>query len=409
METLPIIYFVYMFISLYFLILPILAYLKNKKTLFNSPPITKHYTISVIVPALNEENTIKDTIEHIFKSDYKDYLEVIAVNDGSTDNTLHVLKSLLPKYRGRLKIINKKNSGKADSINKAVKFAKGELLAIVDADSYPAVDSFSKLVGFFDDPKTGVATAACVPRNRSKFLEKMQVIEYKAIAFTRKLLEYVDGIYVAPGSLSIYRKKAFEDINGFDTSNLTEDVEGTWHLLHNGWNVRMALNAIVTTTTPNKIKPWFKQRRRWAVGGLQTLAKYKKSFLRRGMLGYFIIPFFALGFILGLLGFCIFFYLITKRAIRNYLLTRYSIELGVPAITMNELFITPSVLNYFGIVLFVLFLFFNLFVLSIMKDNVLEKQSFFNLLFYISIYLLIYPITTLIALDHFIRGKRVWR
>lgn len=408
MQILPFIYFTYMFISFYLLVFTILLYLKNKKVLFFSPPLTKNYSLSVLVPAYNESKTIADTIEHIFDSDYP-VTEVLVVNDGSTDNTLLVLKGLISKYKGKLKILNKENSGKADSLNKALKFAKGELIAVVDADSYPSKTAFTKLIGFFDNPNVGITTAACIPRNRRTLLEKMQVIEYKVIAFTRKLLGYVDSIYVAPGSLSVYRKKAVLDVGGFDTKNITEDVEMTWRLLRGGWDVKMALGAIVTTTTPNKIKSWFVQRRRWSVGGLQTLIKYKKSLMRHGMLGYFIVPYFAMGFILGLLGLGILAYLTTRRVLRNYLLAKYSIELGVPVLTMNELLITPSVLNYFGIVLFVLFLFFTLFVLAIMKDSVLEKQSFFNLMFYMTIYLLIYPITTILAVDHVIRGKMVWR
>jgi len=398
-----------MFLSFYFLVLGLLIYFKNRKELFDHPKMTKEYSISVLVPAYNEERTIKDTIEHIFNADYNGFLEVLAINDGSSDGTLDVLKSLLKKYKGRLKIINKKNSGKADSLNKSLKYAKGELICIIDADSYPHKDAFKKLVGWFDNEKTGIATAACVPRNRTTLLEKMQVIEYKVIAFTRKLLGYVDSIYVAPGSMTLYRKKVLDEIGGFDSKNMTEDVEATWNAIKHKWEVRMSLDAVVTTTTPNRIKPWFTQRRRWSVGGLQTIIKYKNSFLRNGMLGYFIIPFFAMGFILGLLGIGIFLYLTSRRFLRNYLITKYSVEIGVPVLTMNELLITPSVLNYFGVVLFVLFFFFNLFVLSIMKDNVLEKQSFFNMLFYMTLYLMIYPLTTIMALNHVIRKKNVWR
>jgi hypothetical protein len=127
------------------------------------------------------------------------------------------------------------------------------------------------------------------------------------------------------------------------------------------------------------------------------------------MLGYFIVPFFALGMFLGLIGLGIFAYLIARRTISNYLLTRYSIEVGVPLITMDDFLITPSVLNYFGILLFALFFFFNVFIFAIIKDKVGEKQSFFNLLFYMLIYLLIYPITLIPAVVHMVRGKRVWK
>ncbi len=411
MNWLPIIYFAYMFVSFYFLIFNLILYFKNKNTLFDVPLKTKEYSISVIIPAYNEEDTIATTVKSVFEVDYGNILEVLVVNDGSKDNTLEVLKNLLAKYRGqktKLVVINKKNSGKADSINTALKFAKGELVVVIDADSYPARDSFSKLVGFFDEPATGAAAVPTLPRNRFTFLEKLQDIEYRVIAFTRKLLGYVDSIYVVPGPLAMYRKKALDEIGGFDTKNLTEDIEITWRLIHNGWKIRMCLCSEVLTTVPNKIRPWFLQRRRWAVGGIQCLNKYKKCFLKKGMLGYFIIPFFALGLVLGLVGMAIFSYVISRKFIANYLLAKYSMEIGVPVLTMNQLLITPNVLNYFGAVLFGLFLLFNLFVLAVIKDNLFKKQSFFNILFYMTIYLLVYPIVLVVAVVHMLKGKREW-
>ncbi len=410
MEFLTGVYFFYMFISFYFLILSLLLFFKNKNNVFSYPEMKKEYSVSILIPAYNEEQTIEDTIKHVFDLDYPNLLEVLVINDGSTDRTLEVLRKLIPKYKNKLKILNKKNSGKADSMNKALKFVKGELIAVVDADSYPSRDSLKKMIGYFEDEKVGAVTSTCVPRNNKTFLEKLQVIEYKVIAFTRKLLEYIDSIYVATGTLTIYRKKALLDINGFDPSNLTEDIEATWHLIHNGWKIKMSFSSKVTTTVPNKLKPWYRQRRRWGVGGLQCLSKYKSSFMKnKAMLGYFIIPFFGLGLILGLVGMSIFLYVFIKNLMVRYLITGYSIQAGVPVLTLNEMYITPSILNYFGIILFLLFFFFTLFVLSVMKDNLFEKQNMLLFLYYLTIYLMIYPFVAITSMWHYVRGKNIWR
>ncbi len=407
MEFIAILYFVYMFIAIYFLLITLLLYFKNKDKLFFSPLMTRAYSISVLIPAYNEAKTIEKTIKALFAIDYPNIKEAIVINDGSRDNTLDIVKSLMPLYPN-LKIINKKNSGKADSLNTALKFCKAELIVVLDADSYPAPDSFSKMVGFFDDARVGAVTLTCTPKNLDTFLGKIQAIEYKVIAFTRKLLEYIDSIYVVTGTSGMYRKKALEDIGGFDTTNITEDIEATWHLIHNGWKVKMAMNANIYTEVPTKIKPWYSQRRRWALGGLQCISKYKSSFLKKGMLGIFIVPFFTLGLFLGLIGIVLFLYLLLRRVLSSYLLTKYSLQIDVPIVTMDEFYITPSVLNYFGIVLFVLFLIFNFYVLSIMKDKLIKKQSFFNLLFYMTIYLLIYPIVLIASIKHYIKGRKIW-
>lgn len=399
-----------MFVSFYFLILTLLLYFQNKKKIFSIPILTKQYSISVLVPCYNEGKTIEGTIDAIYNIDYDNISEVFVINDGSTDNSLDILKKIVESHKYKnLRVLNKKNSGKADSLNKALKFCNGELVVVCDADSYPEKDCFKKMVGFFDDSSVGAATPACIPRNRNTFLERLQVIEYKVIAFTRKLLEYIDGIYVVPGTAGMYRKKALEDIGGFDTNNITEDIEATWHLVHNGWKIRMCLDAIVTTEVPNKIGPWYTQRRRWALGGIQCVVKYKDVFMRRGMLGAFIMPFFAIGLILGFVGITISAYLILRRLISSYLMTQFSIVADTPVITMSQVYITPSVLNYFGIILFALFLLFTLFTLSMMKDKMMEKQSFFNLLFYMTIYLLVYPLVLITAIRHYLKGKNIWR
>jgi cellulose synthase/poly-beta-1,6-N-acetylglucosamine synthase-like glycosyltransferase len=396
-----------MFVSIYFLILVLLVYFKNKRTFFEYPQITKNYSVSVIIPAYNEEDTIEDTVKAVMNIDYSNISEIIVVNDGSKDYTLKILKSLKIKYKN-LKIFDKENSGKADSLNQAVKICKGELVAVVDADSYPEKDSFSKIIGFFDDSRVGAATVSCFARNRKNFLEKLQVIDYKAISFVRKLLQYLESIYVIPGPLGMYRKKALLDIAGFDKNNLTEDIEATWHLIHNGWKIRMSLASQVSTTTPAKFKPWYAQRRRWAIGGLQCLNKYKSCMLKKCMLGYFIIPFFGLGLFLGLIGIAIFLYLFARRTISSFLMAKYSLAVDVPLLTASEIFITPSVLNYLGIVLFVMFLFFTFFVLSVMKDRMLGKQSFFNVIFYMTVYTMSQTLFLVVGAWNILIGKKIW-
>ena len=251
-----------MFIAIYFLFLYFLLYINNKKILFSSK-ISKKYSVSVLVPAWNEEKTIEDTIKAILDVDYP-IKEIIILNDGSTDKTKEIVQRLQKKY-SKLKLVNKENTGKGDSLNVGIKMAKGELIAVIDADSYPAKDSFGKLAGFFNDEKVGAATCIITPRNTGKFFEKLQDIEYRVIAFTRKLLEYVDAIYVVPGPLAMYRTSALRKIGGFDPENMTEDIEIIWHLAQAGYKREMSLLAYSTTTVPIKFKIWWGQRIRWGV------------------------------------------------------------------------------------------------------------------------------------------------
>jgi len=406
MPILPYIYLGYMFISLYFLAMFLLIYLKNRKEIFNYPKAKKNYSVSFLVPAYNESKTIGDTLKHVFNIDYN-ILEVIVVNDKSSDNTLEVAKKLESLYPNLKVINNKENLGKAGSLNKALKIAKGELVIVVDADR----DSIRKMVGFFNNEKVGAVTCPVIARNTNKFIEKLQAIEYKMIGLTRKLLDYVDAIYVTPGPLAVYRREALCEIGGFDEKNMTEDIEVTWHLTYSGWQRRMCLPTGVSSTVPNRFMAWFRQRRRWNVGGLQCINKYKKSLFdsKKGMLGFFIIPFFVLSTFLGLLGLSIFFYLVTRRLISNFLRTRYSIIAETPLLTLEDFYVTPTILNYLGVALFVLGLIFLFLVFAILKEKILKKENILNIPFYMIVYIAFYPFIMLTAIVHAIRGKRVWR
>ncbi len=405
-EFLTGVYLFYMFIVLYFFFFYILSYLQNKKFMFWYPKPKRKYSLSIIIPAYNEQESIEDTIKSVFNSSYKGIIEVIAVNDGSSDNTKKIIKDLTKKYK-KLKLLDKKNSGKADSINQALKIAKGELVAIVDADSYPEKDSISKMIGFFNDKRLGGVTSAILVKNQNNFIEKLQAIEYSVIAWTRKLLDFVDAIYVTPGPLTIYRRKVLLEVGGFDTKNLTEDIEMTWRLIHNRYKIRMCLDSNVFTVVPSKFKKWWNQRIRWNIGGLQSIIKYKKDFLRKGMLGYFILPFFIISLFIGLLGLIILSYRIIRRIILTYLRTNYSLQTNIFVENLQDINLTPSILIFFGITMLILSFIFTLLALYVMKNKQFKQPNLFNVVFYMLIYLTVYPSIIITALYRVIRRKNL--
>lgn len=410
MKVLPIIYLFYMFVSMYFLFFFLLLYFKNKKNIFECPTTQKQYSLSIVIPCWNEEKTIRGTIEALLNSDYKGLKKIIVVDDCSTDNSYSIIKEMAGKYKKIIAVQTPKQTGNAGGAKSyGAKFVDTDLIGFTDSDSYHAKDAINKLVGFFDDEKVGAATGAFTPRNTNGFLEKMQVIEYNVIAFTRKLLGFVDGIYVTPGPLAIYRKKAFDEIGGFDPANMTEDIEIAWHLISAGYKIKMCLSSSATTTVPTKMKAWYRQRRRWCVGGMQCIVKYKKDFLKKGMLGMFVIPFFTFQFFLGLLGLSVFVYVFIRNIISKYLLVTYSIPAEVPLLTMEDFFITPSFLNYLGIILFVAGIAFTLLILGIMRETILKKQSLFNIFLFSLVYLSIYPFITISSIYNYFKRDKRWR
>jgi cellulose synthase/poly-beta-1,6-N-acetylglucosamine synthase-like glycosyltransferase len=410
MNLLAIIYLFYMFFSIYFLAFFFMLYIYNKKKIFDFPELKKKPSVSFIIPAYNESKTIGETIEHIFAIDYKNISQVIVVNDCSTDNTKEVIEALQKKYPKIVLVNNPKNLGNAGrSKNAGLKYATGDIIAFVDADSYPAKDSLKKMLGFFEDEKVGAVTCPILVRERNTFIEKMQGIEYRVIALTRKLLGYVDSIYVTPGPLALYRKEAIMEVGGFDGDNMTEDIEITWHLTAKNWKREMCLSTEVSTTAPDTVKAWYKQRRRWTMGGIQCISKYKKEIFKKGILGMFVLPFFIIQFFLGLLGLSVFLYIAITNTLSNYIFIKYSIPAGSPLLTLNDFFITPSFLDYLGIIIFVVSIIFTLICLGIMKKVVPKKTGFFGMLFFSVFYMAVYPLITISAIYNYFKRNNQWR
>lgn len=401
------VFLVYSFVAFYFSFMFLLIYFQNKKELFYYPTANKDYSIGIVVPCYNEEKEIAGCIESLLQIQYGNLKKIVVVDDCSTDNSYEIIKEYAKKYPGRIIAAQTtKNTGNAAGAkNYGAKFLDTELIGFTDADSYPLKDSVGKMVGFFNDSKVGAVTSTVLVKNRNKFIEKLQAIEYKVIKFSRKLLEFIDSIYVTPGPLAIYRKSAFDDIGGFDELNLTEDIEITWHLQSKGYKIKMCVPARVYSVAPSKISPWIKQRNRWNIGGLQTIFKYRKDWFKKGMLGNFILPFFVFSWLLGLFGIGLLAYRIFRTFFVNYFSAKYSIEAHTAVIVLKDINLTPSILVFFGLTLFVLGLFFTFVALANVKEKEYKKTSLFNLGFYMLFYLLMYPIIQTVSIYKFLKGK----
>lgn len=409
MEFITATYLILMFIALYVFSFFIIITLKNHSQLFYSPTAKKNYSITILIPAYNEEDSIEETIKHVMNLDYpKNKLEVIVVNDGSRDKTKQVVKGLLKKY-SNLRLLDKKNSGKADSLNQGIKMAKGELVAVVDSDSFPSESSLKKLVGYFDNKKIGAVTSFVSVRNTDKFFGKIQSLEYIFMGWSRKLLDFVDSVYVTNGPLSLYRKEYVVNVGGFDPKSITEDIDITWNLLYHGYKTAMCLDASVSTNAPVKFKPWFRQRTRWGLGGLQVISKFKKEFFKRGMFGTFILPFVSVSIITGVITFLFSSYIILKEVLTQFLVTGYSLSSNISILHWQDVNLHPPVLLFYLVVLFSMSLIYYNYVLYEVKyEEELNLKRFFHLVFYLLVYLTTYPIVWFNVFYRFLKRDYRW-
>ncbi len=404
------VFFIYIFLGLYMLALFVFIYFPNRKKIFDYP-LGKEEGVTIVMPCYNEAAEIGDAIESLLKLDWpKNMLEIIVVDDRSSDNSVDIIKKYVKKYKNVRLIVNEVNSGgAAEPRNIGIRAAKYDYVAVADADSTPARDALQKMIGFLqNDKKVGGVTCAVLAKKPKTFMQKLQAIEYVVIGFNRKLLDLVDAVYVTPGPFALYRKKTLFEVGLFDPTNLTEDIEIVWRMLSHGYLSRMSLATCVYSETPTKFKGWWNQRIRWNIGGKQTLWRYRKYVFKKGMLGLFIIPFFAVSLFLGLFGLSLFIYLLSKRFLVSYLSTKYSVYASSTIVRLQDVTFSPSVLNFFGFVLFLLGLAFTFLGLFVINDKHVKKGNLFNILFYLIVYLAIYPFNVIHALSKMARGKYKW-
>ena len=366
--------------------------------------------ITAFIPTYNEEKNIGKTIQNLIDNGYSNLKKIIVVDDCSKDNSYNVIKQYEKKYPSLvLAVQTPKNTGcAAGAKNYGAQFAKTEIVGFSDADSFPQKGSIEKMMGFFDDREVGAVTSTVLVHNRNNFLENLQTIEYIVIKFTRKLLEFIDSIYVTPGPLAMYRREYFEKIGGFDSKNMTEDIEITWNLLAHGYKIKMSVPSRVYSVAPSKFKAWFKQRIRWNMGGVQTMIKYRKNFFKNGMLGAFVLPFFIFSWFIGVFGLGVILYRLIRAIILRFLVTSYSVKAQAAILSLSDIKLLPNILIFIGLVIFVFSLIYTLIAFYSIKEKDYKRPTLFFMMIYSIFYVALYPIILIVSAFKLIIGKKTW-
>jgi cellulose synthase/poly-beta-1,6-N-acetylglucosamine synthase-like glycosyltransferase len=257
------------------------------------PPLGKFKNnlpfISIIIPAYNEEKVIIKTIKSCLNINYpKKKLDIIVVDDGSTDSTYNISKKI---QDSRLRVFRKKNGGKGSALNYGIKKAKGEFIASLDADSFVSPGVINKMLGYFNNEDVMSVTPALMVYKPKTFFQRLQYAEYAMSIFLRKIFGIVDAQHVVPGPFSIYRKNFFDKYGDFDEYNITEDTEMALRIQHNHYKIKNSMHATVNTVAPRNFKGLLIQRMRWYYGFTKNAVKYHKLFSPKyGDLGVVVLP-----------------------------------------------------------------------------------------------------------------------
>ncbi|MGO1427045.1 MAG: poly-beta-1,6-N-acetyl-D-glucosamine synthase [Halomonas sp.] len=240
----------------------------------NAPKVT------VLLPCYNEEANVDETINHLFKQNYP-FMDVIAINDGSKDDTASRLAALALIYPG-LTVLNQTNLGKASAMNNGLSEATGDIIVGIDGDAILDYDAIGYMVShFLGSPKVSGVTGNPRVRTRSTAIGKIQTGEFSAIIGLIKRAQRIYGmVFTISGVICAFQRKALEEIGGWNTDMITEDIDVSWRLQLAGGHVRYEPRAMCWVLMPETLRGLFKQRLRWAQGGGEVFLRYFSQAIR---------------------------------------------------------------------------------------------------------------------------------
>jgi cellulose synthase/poly-beta-1,6-N-acetylglucosamine synthase-like glycosyltransferase len=356
--------------------------------------LTEHKSISLIIPAYNEEVGIVDNLKSLLHLEYPNY-QLIVVNDGSTDNTLKLLfekfslrqisfapyyqikcKTIKAVYRSSVNpsliVVDKANGGKADAINAGINISKHSLITVIDADSILERDSLLKIVRPFVEDENVVAVGGSIRiangcrinhghieevRLSKSWLARFQVVEYlRAFLFGRNGFDGINGIMIVSGAFSCFSREALINIGGYKAGSIGEDMEiivrmhKEFRPVNPKSRITFIPDPVCWTEAPENLKLLKKQRIRWQKGTFESVLLHKKLFfnLKYEWLGFLVFPYFTIfeliGPIIEVTGYVVFIICLSLGIINTetavlFLLVAvlYGIVLSLLAVVLEEI------------------------------------------------------------------------
>jgi cellulose synthase/poly-beta-1,6-N-acetylglucosamine synthase-like glycosyltransferase len=287
--------------------------LKKKKTKSNPEKLP---TFSIIVPVRNEERVVDRLLKALFKLDYPpEKREIIIVEDGSIDKTPRICRKYAKRHPDCIKFVRQSMSnGKPSALNYALKHARGEIVAVFDADNVPEPDVLLRAAEYFEDSSVAAVqgTPCAINANENmltKFVSHEEAVRFQAYFRGKDAL----GLFVPlTGTCQFIRRTVLEEVGGWNEESLSEDMEMSAKLTQRGHTVKYAPDIRSWQENPANLTQFVKQRTRWFRGCMEVALRYGKllkTFNRKSidaevtLVGpYMLIP-FLIGYLIALHAF----------------------------------------------------------------------------------------------------------
>ena len=401
------------FLALYAQVFLIVSYFENRDDIKmdEKKKAPKRYpTVSIIVPCWNEANTIQKTVKSLLALKYpKNKIEIMLVDDGSTDNTWE--KMLEYKDNPRITLVKKENGGKHTAVNLGIQTSKAELIGCLDADSFVHPEALSRIVSYFEDKEVMSVAPNVIIFDPKNPIQIAQRVEYFMGVFLKKVLGMIGGIHVTPGPFSFYRKDVFEKIGGFRSAHKTEDMEIAYRIQINGMKIVNCHKAFVYTYSPKTIKGLYKQRLRWIYGFIMNTFDYRKYLFNKkfGVFAMFTVPFGAVGLVAVVHLFVTLFS--NSVAFASSQINELSVR-GINALEVSPKFdlfyVNINLITMLGITLYLVTMF--TFIVGVKMSDEKIKFNSLGFVYFVLVYSFVAPFWILKAIYSAVVGREVkWR
>ncbi len=415
MNAAELVTYIVIFLAVYVQIFILITFFERRKEIVYKRAekdihIDEYPTVTIIVPCWNEGRTVEATVSSLQALDYpKDKLSIFIIDDGSTDDTWQIMQQY--KDTPQIRLFKKENGGKHTAVNLGIQNATSEFVGCLDADSFAEPGSLKRIVTyFFKDEKVMAVSPSVVVYQPKKIIEVAQRADYNMAAFVKKVYSLLNGMHVAAGAFTIFRKKVFDTIGLYKNAYNTEDYEITLRMYANYFKIEQCNDAYVYTVPPSTVKGLFRQRLRWMYGFIKNTYDYRFMLFKKryGTVAVLTLP-------AGIISIFAVIYLFA-RLILN--LGQYIVEkIGLYQDT-GRLFHSGALqFDWFFVTvqstMLLIVLMYSLVVVSVLIGKKIsgdKPRLSIDILYFICIYMVLAPLWLLKAVYNAVSGRRTsWR
>jgi len=275
------VFFYPLFMAIFWMMGAVIFFYRRERKEKEAPQLEAYPRVAILVPCHNEEVVIRDALTQLAQNRYPNF-EIIAIDDGSTDRTGEILAELVGTM-DRLRVVTlTRNMGKAMALKAGAVASSSEFLMCIDADALLDKHAlFWMIRHFLEGPRVGAVTGNPRVVNRASLLARIQIGEFSAIVgMIKRTQRKLGRIFTVSGVNTCFRRAALHSVGYWSPGTVTEDIDVSWKLQLRHWDIRYEPHALTWILVPENLRALWKQRLRWAQGGVEAAIRYARDIFR---------------------------------------------------------------------------------------------------------------------------------